>query len=39
MCAFPARDVERGEVVVEYEGELIDWEEATDREERYEEEQ
>ena len=39
MCAFASRDVERGEVVVEYEGEVIDSVEARDREERYEEEQ
>ena len=30
VCAFAARDVERGEVV-EYEGELIDSEEETRR--------
>ena len=39
VCAFAARDVERGEVVVEYEGEVIDSEEAREREKRYEEEQ
>ena len=31
MCAFAARDIERGQVVVEYEGELIAAEEARDR--------
>ena len=39
VCAFATRDEERGEVVVEYEGELIDLKEARDREKRYEEEQ
>ena len=35
VCAFASRDVERGEVVVEYTGELITLEEAKVREERY----
>ena len=39
MCAFASRDVERGEVVVEYEGEVIGLEEAREREKRYEEEE
>ena len=39
VCAFAAMDMERGEVVVEYEGEVIDSEEAREREKRYEEEQ
>jgi len=32
VCAIAARDVERGEAVVEYEGELIAAEEARERE-------
>lgn len=32
VCAFASRDVERGEVVVEYEGEVIGLEEGRDRE-------
>ena len=39
MCAFASRDIERGEVVVEYEGEVIGLEEAREREKRYEEEE
>ena len=39
MCAFASRDVERGEVVVEYKGEVIGLEEAREREKRYEEEE
>ena len=39
MCAFASRDIERGEVVVEYEGEVIGLEVAREREKRYEEEE
>ena len=39
VCAFAARDEERGEVAVEYEGELIDSEKARDRKKRYKDEQ
>ena len=39
VCAFASRDIERGEVVVEYEGEVIGLEEAREREKRYEEEE
>lgn len=34
-CAFASRDIERGEVVVEYEGELVSMSEASIREARY----
>ena len=36
VCAFASRDIERGEVVVEYEGEVIGMEEARAREAQYE---
>ena len=39
MCAFASRDIERGEIVVEYEREVIGLEEAREREKRYEEEE
>ena len=35
FCAFASRDIERGEVVVEYDGERVEMEEAARREERY----
>jgi len=38
MCAFASRDVERGEVIAEYEGEIISLEEAEAREARYQQE-
>ena len=38
ICAFTSRDIERGEVVVEYDGERVEMEEAVRREERYTEE-
>ena len=38
VCAFTSRDIERGEVVVEYDGERVEMEEAARREERYTEE-
>ena len=38
LCAFVSRDIERGEVIVEYEGEVISLEEAGEREKRYQRE-
>ena len=38
ICAFTSRDIERGEVVVEYDGERVEMEEAARREEKYTEE-
>ena len=37
-CAFASRDIEKGEVICEYEGELLSEEEAKRREEVYGEE-
>lgn len=34
-CAFASRDIERGEVVVEYIGETVSMDEASSREARY----
>ena len=35
LCAFASRDIEKGEVICEYEGEKIPMEEANQREQLY----
>lgn len=35
ICVFASRDIEMGQVIVEYEGEVISLEEAGEREKRY----
>ena len=38
ICAFASRDIEKSEIICEYEGEIISHEEAEVREKAYEQE-